>query len=241
MTGVVCFFFFYPFIIFFFNRLRAEYENHQPKHLKKRSSFFVLFCFFFPQKVSVRLHRSGLHGRRGKSNTFDYVQASPGPAPLPMVQYRYIYIVALCTVCIDLYIGMYRLPGPGGPCPHRAPPAGAAPQPWGSGWAAGRTRRRGMVRYTRQHRAASSQTWPQPSVGCRWGGESQPASARAAAPYPTGRLLRAAGWRCGGAGGVPRWFPVGSHEGQQVGGSPLGGAALAGPPPAPGARRPAAS
>lgn len=28
-----------------------------------------------------------------------------------MVHYRYIYIVALCTVCIDLYIGMYRLPG----------------------------------------------------------------------------------------------------------------------------------
>lgn len=104
-------FFFYPFIVFFY-RLRAEYENHQPKHLKKRSSlFFCLFRFVFPQKVSVRLHRSGLHGRRGKSNTFDYIQASPGPAPLPMVQYRYISIVALCTVCIDLYIGMYSSGG----------------------------------------------------------------------------------------------------------------------------------
>lgn len=42
--------FFYPFIIFFFNRLRAEYENHQPKHLKKRSRMFFLFCFF-PKSV----------------------------------------------------------------------------------------------------------------------------------------------------------------------------------------------
>lgn len=42
--------FFYPFIIFFY-RLRAEYENHQPKHLKKRSRmFFFFFLFCFPPK-----------------------------------------------------------------------------------------------------------------------------------------------------------------------------------------------
>lgn len=38
---------FFILLLFFFYRLRAEYENHQPKHLKKRSRMFVLF---FPKK-----------------------------------------------------------------------------------------------------------------------------------------------------------------------------------------------
>ena len=175
---------------------------------------------FFPQKVSVRLHRSGLHGRRGKSNTFDYVQASAGLAPLPMVQYRYIYIVTLCTVCIDLYIGMYRLPGPGGPGPHWAPQPGTAPQPWGTAWAAGRIWQAGLgavewcrrtVRCTQQHRAASSWPWPQLLVG--WGASPsrdrqvpQPPAPWGSSP---GRGIAVRRGR-GGPVVVPRWFSGGA-------------------------------
>lgn len=185
----------FDFFFLFFYRLRAEYENHQPKHFEKKVEivFFVLFfVFFFPQKVSVRLHRSGLHGRRGKSNTFDYVQASPGPAPLPMVHYRYIYIVALCTVCIDLYIGMYRLPG-------ALPSRGSQPRDaWG-----GRSSPRAGLGVPRRGTAsvggAGGSTQPSaPSRGWRrgWGRVpcgSQRGRARATIPCPAreGSL----GWR----------------------------------------------
>lgn len=39
---------FFILLLFFFNRLRAEYENHQPKHLKKGSR--LVFVLFFPKK-----------------------------------------------------------------------------------------------------------------------------------------------------------------------------------------------
>lgn len=187
----------------------------------------------------MRLHRSGLHGRRGKSNTFDYVQASPGPAPLPMVQYRYISVVALCTVCIDLYgyVQTARPRGsllsPGSPSWRCRPTTG---QPWGTGGAAGRTPRPGTVSAEgAAHPAASLRTWPQSAGGM--GGESSRIGA-CHDPCPAGQLCR----RLSGQGVVvPRWFPAGSHEGQQVGGAALGRAALAGPPRAPGATRPTAS
>lgn len=151
-----------------------------------------------------------------------------------MVQYRYIYIVALCTVCIDLYIGMYRLPGPGGgpaltglPSPAPSPAAGHRV---GSGQdPVLRDGVGGRRRCTRQHQAASWQTWPQAAVGweaspSRDGYVPQP-------PRPTGRLSGRGGWQCGGAG----WSHGGSPPALARGGR-LGGPRLA-EPRWPGPRR----
>lgn len=116
---------FYPFI---FYRLRAEYENHQPKHLKKGR-----VAFLSPKKCLCVCIGWVFTEDKENPTLSDYVQAGPGPALLPTgLIDRSIAIAALCTGCIDLYIGMYSPQAWGAltPTAHALGPALLVRCPW---------------------------------------------------------------------------------------------------------------